>query len=289
MTYYLNSAGADSIAVMAALRSSFRISLGAANSLIANIPSALPVPADGDMESAVERLRRAGATVDTVPVSAAPEPEPEQPQPEPEIPAVSFWDSPSPAESPVQAAPAAPVAEPSAYAAPAPDPVVSAAPAATSVGAGYYTVYLQPTPAKLVLVKEVKELTGWGLKEAKEWVDEAPNGGRTFEAAYAFGIRDKLAEAGFRTRLVAAGASGAPKAAPVQAPAPSVINKITITDPGSKRMQIIPLLKKELRMNYSSAANLAEKGGDITSFPDAATAARVADALRALGATITLA
>lgn len=273
MTYYLIEAGSDSLAVMAALRSSFRISLGAANSLIANVPSELPAPHDGDIEGAVERLRRAGATVDTTTVVSRPEttaPRPSQPEPvsssgfgfsDPK----AMWNYYTPGE-----------------------PVIHETD--TDSDRDKYDVYLPVTSEKLRMVKAVKEATGWGWKETKEWVDEAPFGSRRFSASNAMALRDYLAAAGFEPNLVRPG-ENVPKIdeAPTETSAmPSVINKITITDPGAKRMQIIPLLKKELKMNYSSAAGLAESGGDITTFPDAATAARVADALRALGAVITL-
>lgn len=243
MKYYLIKTGEDSLAVMAALRSSFRISLGMANSMIANVPSELPEPFDGDMEAALLRLRRAGATVDTTPA-----PDSLQTSPEPEAPATP----------------------------------------ATVSAEGRHTVYLLSTPAKLALVKAVKEATGWGLKESKEWVDEGPEAGRTFPTDVAFGIRDYLVSVGFGARAVTADPNVA-KLCTAAAPAPVQITKITINFPGPKRMQIIPLLKQELKMNYSSAATLAAKGGDITSFPDAATATRVAAALHSLEAVITIA
>lgn len=50
-----------------------------------------------------------------------------------------------------------------------------AGPAAEAEQTAFDVILISPGQAKLQMVKAVKELTGLGLKEAKELVDKAPN------------------------------------------------------------------------------------------------------------------
>src|SRR6266508_625272 len=84
---------------------------------------------------------------------------------------------------------------------------VAAAPAAAGDGAGapaaaeeqteFDAVLTEVGPNKILVIKAVRELTGLGLKEAKDLVDAAPKAvkeGVTKEEADQ--VKDKLAEAG---------------------------------------------------------------------------------------------
>ena len=85
--------------------------------------------------------------------------------------------------------------------------VTAAAPAASSDGGSapaaaeeqteFDAVLTEVGPNKILVIKAVRELTGLGLKEAKDLVDAAPKGvreGVTKEEAEA--VKEKLAEAG---------------------------------------------------------------------------------------------
>jgi large subunit ribosomal protein L7/L12 len=89
---------------------------------------------------------------------------------------------------------AAPVA---AAAAPAAGGDGSAAPAAAEEQTEFEAVLTEVGPNKILVIKAVRELTGLGLKEAKDLVDAAPNAvkeGVAKEEAEA--VKEKLAEAG---------------------------------------------------------------------------------------------
>ncbi len=93
------------------------------------------------------------------------------------------------------------------------EPAAMAAPAAAAGGAGagddaaaekttFDVVLTSAGPAKLQVVKAVKELTGLGLKEAKELVDSAPKAikeGVTKDEAE--GLKKQLEEAGAEVEL----------------------------------------------------------------------------------------
>ncbi len=290
MTYFLNDPGADSLAVMATLRSVFRVSLGEARSIIAGVPAELPVPAGGDIEAAVERLRQAGAIVTTSASAALAEPEPEPESVAPASPDFSsLWGGDLAPEDP-QPVPEASMPEPAggnlAPEDPQPTPEVSMPEPAD--GDGLYDVMLPAANGEVLqLVKAIKEATGWGLKESKEWADRGTGSRAVMPAAMARRVRDYLNRAGFST-IICPHHNNNIFISQTEAPSdPVVVKKITITDPGPKRMQLIPLFKKELGMKYSAAANLAECGGEITSFPDQAAAARIVAALRSLGTIFT--
>lgn len=61
------------------------------------------------------------------------------------------------------------------------------------------------------------------------------------------------------------------------------ITKITVTDPGKKRMQLVPLLKTQMGFTYSQAASIAEKGGELTHFPTQEAAREIVRTMTALG------
>jgi large subunit ribosomal protein L7/L12 len=89
---------------------------------------------------------------------------------------------------------AAPVA---AAAAPAAGGDGSAAPAAAEEQTEFEAVLTEVGPNKILVIKAVRELTGLGLKEAKDLVDAAPKAvkeGVAKEEAEA--VKEKLAEAG---------------------------------------------------------------------------------------------
>ena len=89
---------------------------------------------------------------------------------------------------------AAPVA---AAAAPAAGGDGSAAPAAAEEQTEFDAVLTEVGPNKILVIKAVRELTGLGLKEAKDLVDAAPKAvkeGVAKEEAEA--VKEKLAEAG---------------------------------------------------------------------------------------------
>jgi large subunit ribosomal protein L7/L12 len=89
---------------------------------------------------------------------------------------------------------AAPVA---AAAAPAAGGGDGAAPAATEEQTEFDAVLTEVGPNKILVIKAVRELTGLGLKEAKDLVDAAPKAvkeGVNREEADA--VKEKLAEAG---------------------------------------------------------------------------------------------
>ena len=284
MTYYLIDAGSETFAVMAVLRSTLRLSLGEARSIITNTPSALPEMTDELAAEAVGRLRAAGATVSTTLAEAPSEPDPE---PEPEVkPAhtqAELEDALSRAWT-VVSAPAADVPS-----RPDESPAPAGSQYATNPGGGE-EMYEVPLPdagnTKLVLVKCIKEATGWGLKESKDWADMPVGTPMQFPRTYAQELAAYLTSGGFPTTARPIGSAAAPK--PASAATPGAINRINITNPGPHRMQIIPLLKKELKMKYADAADIAEDGGELDSFPSAEAARRVADSLRELGAEFTI-
>jgi len=89
---------------------------------------------------------------------------------------------------------AAPVA---AAAAPAASGDGAAAPAAAEEQTEFDAVLTEVGPNKILVIKAVRELTGLGLKEAKDLVDAAPKAvkeGVAKEEAEA--VKEKLAEAG---------------------------------------------------------------------------------------------
>jgi len=89
---------------------------------------------------------------------------------------------------------AAPVA---AAAAPAAGGDGAAAPAASEEQTEFDAVLTEVGPNKILVIKAVRELTGLGLKEAKDLVDAAPKAvkeGVAKEEAEA--VKEKLAEAG---------------------------------------------------------------------------------------------
>ena len=89
---------------------------------------------------------------------------------------------------------AAPVAAPAAPAAGGGD---GAAPAAAEEQTEFDAVLTEVGPNKILVIKAVRELTGLGLKEAKDLVDAAPKAvkeGVAKEEAEA--VKTKLAEAG---------------------------------------------------------------------------------------------
>ena len=270
---YLISAGADPLAVMAALRSAFTLSLGAARGYISSCPKALP-PVDTVLATQMmERLTAAGAQVSLTPPAADnPAPKPEHaPAPKPESRGAFAWDIPAPEPVTEPDSPAPTVRAD--FSRPRQEPVTEpGAPAAypevriTCYGTGEY---------KLRIVKAVTEITGMRLAPAKELVDSWP---ATFSLPrpQAEKLRDAMTELGLRAEI-----EGEPTSASAPASAPATLT-IRIPDPGPRRMQLIPLLKRELKMKYADAADIAEKGGDVTA-PDVATAARICEALRTLG------
>ncbi len=85
---------------------------------------------------------------------------------------------------------------------------VAAAPAAEAAGEAAeeqteFTVVLKsPGGNKIAVIKEVRALTGLGLKEAKELVDGAPNNIKEgVDKAEAESIKEKLSEAGAEVEL----------------------------------------------------------------------------------------
>ena len=92
------------------------------------------------------------------------------------------------------------------------EPAVAAAPVMVSGGRGddgpgeekssFNVVLKAPGQAKLAVVKLVKELTGLGLKEAKELVDNSPKAIKEGVAKdEAEGLRKQLEEAGAEVEL----------------------------------------------------------------------------------------
>jgi large subunit ribosomal protein L7/L12 len=91
---------------------------------------------------------------------------------------------------------------------PASAPVVAAGPAEGGEGAGaeeqteFDVILKSPGGAKLQIVKLVKELTGLGLKEAKELVDSVPKEVKEGVAKEeAESLKSKLEEAGAEVEL----------------------------------------------------------------------------------------
>lgn len=85
---------------------------------------------------------------------------------------------------------------------------VAAAPAAEDAGEAVeeqteFTVVLKsPGGNKIAVIKEVRALTGLGLKEAKELVDSAPSNVKEgVDKAEAESVKEKLAEAGAEVEL----------------------------------------------------------------------------------------
>lgn len=278
MIYYLNDAGEDELAVMAVLRNTFHLSLGEAREIIAGAPAALPEISGAEAEELLERLRSFGAKVGAAPAESA-----ERSESSEFSESSKFSDSPAPE--------------------PAPEPEVrynpifgdiAVKPSATPRSEEpIIKVFVHPHQEKLRMVKLVMEFLGIRLAEAKEIVDNFPEQPLPLAKSDAKKFVLMMKEQGFKTSYMPIGiaeATVAASAAPEPAPASSAdtIDTIEIKDPGSKRMQIIPLLKKELGYKYSQASDYAEKGGILRNFPSQDVAHRVADALRALGATINI-
>jgi large subunit ribosomal protein L7/L12 len=91
------------------------------------------------------------------------------------------------------------------------EPAAAAAPAMTAVAGGgeaaeeksaFDVILKAPGGAKLAIVKLVKELTGLGLKEAKDLVDSAPKAVKEGLAKEeAEGLKKQLEEAGAEVEL----------------------------------------------------------------------------------------
>lgn len=286
MIYYLNDAGEDELAVMAVLRNTFHLSLGEAREIIAGAPAALPEISGAEAEELLERLRSFGAKVGAAPAAAAPSESVERSE---------FSESSESSESSEFSDSSAPE--------PAPEPEVRynpifgdivVKPSATPRSEEpIIKVFVHPHQEKLRMVKLVMEFLGIRLAEAKDIVDNFPEQPLPLAKSDAKKFVLMMKEQGFKTSYMPIGiaeATVAASAAPEPAPASSAdtIDTIEIKDPGSKRMQIIPLLKKELGYKYSQASDYAEKGGVLRNFPSQDVAHRVADALRALGATINI-
>lgn len=280
MIYYLNDAGEDELAVMAVLRNTFHLSLGEAREIIAGAPAALPEISGAEAEELLERLRSFGAKVGAAPAAAAPSESIERSE---FSESSEFSDSSAPEPAPEPEVRYNPifgefVVKPSATPR-SEEPIIK--------------VFVHPHQEKLRMVKLVMEFLGIRLAEAKEIVDNFPEQPLPLAKSDAKKFVLMMKEQGFRTSYMPIGiaeATVAASAAPEAAPASSAdtIASIEIKDPGPKRMQIIPLLKKELGYKYSQASDYAEKGGVLRDFPSQDVAHRVADALRALGATISL-
>lgn len=280
MIYYLNDAGEDELAVMAVLRNTFHLSLGEAREIIAGAPAALPEISGAEAEELLERLRSFGAKVGAAPAAAAPSESIERSE---FSEGSEFSDSSAPEPAPEPEVRYNPifgefVVKPSATPR-SEEPIIK--------------VFVHPHQEKLRMVKLVMEFLGIRLAEAKEIVDNFPEQPLPLAKSDAKKFVLMMKEQGFKTSYMPIGiaeATVAASAAPEAAPASSAdtIDTIEIKDPGPKRMQIIPLLKKELGYKYSQASDYAEKGGVLRDFPSQDVAHRVADALRALGATISL-
>jgi len=92
--------------------------------------------------------------------------------------------------------------EPAAVAAAGPAGPAAAAPAAVVEKTSFNVVLKNAGPSKLNVVKTVKDLTGLGLKEAKELVDGAPkNVKEGVSKAEADDIANKLKEAGAEVEI----------------------------------------------------------------------------------------
>ena len=78
-----------------------------------------------------------------------------------------------------------------------------AGPAAEAEQTAFDVILVSPGQAKLQMVKAVKELTGLGLKEAKELVDKAPNAviKETVSKSEAEQVKAALEEAGGEVEL----------------------------------------------------------------------------------------
>lgn len=103
-----------------------------------------------------------------------------------------------------------------------------------------YAAFRKVGLAKLQLVKIVKEATGWGLKEAKEWVDE-DRGLRRITESQAEAIRREAA--GIGAELVVADK-------PFTLAAPSGEARIRITGFGSRSNALFVI---KMRLGYNSA------------------------------------
>lgn len=103
-----------------------------------------------------------------------------------------------------------------------------------------YAAFRKVGLSKLQLVKIVKEATGWGLKEAKEWVDE-DRGMRRITESQAEAIRREAA--GIGAELVVADK-------PFTLAAPSGEVRIRITGFGSRSTALFVI---KMRLGYNSA------------------------------------
>lgn len=330
MTYiYLVSPGNDRFAIAAVLRSTLKMSLGDANSVLKSMPARLEVD-DAKAGLVFNLLAQSGAYVTYDADEAGMKPAPAKPaaKPEPKAePKVAPKVTTAPKTAPkVTTAPkatpkSAPVTDPGTPApvtnpgTPAPKPAKSSAPAVPCV------IIVDSGNSKLQVVKVVHDCMNWGLKESKEYVDNAPalttfedyDRARYFAASLsaagsmAYVLKDTpdkfrhsrpfAALNPYELKTLEPQAEKYGKQAP-QDPIPTVgasiptvgaapkaksaLKAISVTDPGPKRMQLIPLFKKEFKMNYGSAASIAEGGGNLPAFADDAQARRVCDALDAL-------
>jgi hypothetical protein len=66
---------------------------------------------------------------------------------------------------------------------------------------------------KIQVIKVVREVTGWGLKEAKDWVDHAPSSALDVAPEQADAIATVLRNAGATVELANTGYSGSAAAA----------------------------------------------------------------------------
>jgi hypothetical protein len=84
-------------------------------------------------------------------------------------------------------------------------------------------------PKKIQVIKVVRELTNWGLREAKEWVDNAPSSAMEVEPALAEGVADALRTAGATVEVsgdAAPAVSASAQASGSAGEAPSVADEL---------------------------------------------------------------
>ena len=282
ISLFLTTAGDDEFSVMAALREFFDLDFGQARDLVFSTPSQLPPVDTARLDELIKLLETAGATVSTEkPRQQAPEPEqpvrgperisvPEQPVSEPEEPR----NTPEPANTPLSQwemadvfsqfsgtfgqTPAAkdetakktePVPPTPTTSGPAPKP------AQESPSGSYYLKIESCGSNKLMIVKMVKEITGVGLAEAKEYVDRGPLK-ITFTDSTLDMARDAVSQL-----------AGTDVQFSHNIPFESGNCYVDVTSVGNSKLQIVKIVKEALGIGLAEAKNMVDKGRFTLTFP----------------------
>lgn len=127
---------------------------------------------------------------------------------------------------------------------------------------------VNPGPNKIAVIKALRELTGMGLKEAKDFVESAPAVLRGNPATILRALRD-------------AGAAAETLEAPVEADPPPTRRSVLLRDTGPNKIAVIKVVREATGLGLKETKDLVESAPQTLSCADPE---RVCAELRAAGA-----